>query len=85
MTIRFEHTEIESLLTDLERHTGLSREDALLDLLRKEREQREERERRIAEGLRIDAEFRRRLNARPVIDPRPVDEILAYDENGLPV
>ena len=81
MTVRFEHDEIESLLTELETSTGLSREDVLLDALRHERD----RAHRIAEGLRIDEEFRRRLNARPIIDPRPVDEIVAYDKNGLPV
>ena len=36
---------------------------------------------------RVDAllEFGRRWRESPVVDPRPLDEILAYDENGLPV
>jgi hypothetical protein len=86
MTLRFEHDEIEALLTELEKSTGRGREDVILEALRKERQRLDEDlARRIEEGLRIDEELRRRWNARPLIDPRPVDEILAYDENGLPV
>ncbi|GJE55325.1 MULTISPECIES: type II toxin-antitoxin system VapB family antitoxin [Methylobacterium] len=85
MTVRFEHDEIEALLTELETSTGLPREDVLLGALRMERVRLDEdRARRIAEGLRIDEEFRLRLNARPITDPRTPDEILGYDENGLP-
>ena len=29
-------------------------------------------------------EMARKFSALPVEDPRPVDEILAYDENGMP-
>jgi hypothetical protein len=29
-------------------------------------------------------DFARRWREAPVIDPRPFDEILGYDENGLP-
>ena len=29
-------------------------------------------------------EHGRRFRALPVVDPRPFDEILGYDENGLP-
>lgn len=46
-----------------------------------------ERERRRA-GLEIDreaiAKIQRRIASRPVLDDRPADEILGYDENGLP-
>lgn len=84
MTIRFEHAEIEALLTELETTTHRGREEVLLDALRRERERAEDLARRIAEGLKIDEEFRNRLNARGPIDSRSVDEILGYDENGLP-
>ena len=40
--------------------------------------------RRIAEGLAADEAMRRGLTAGPLVDPRPIDEILAYDEHGLP-
>ena len=40
----------------------------------------EERERRVETIL----EFGRRWREAPVVDPRSFDEILDYDENGLP-
>ncbi len=40
----------------------------------------EERQRRIEAMM----EFAREWRSRPVIDPRTPDEILGYDENGLP-
>jgi antitoxin VapB len=40
-----------------------------------------ERQRRLA-ALR---ELQRRFAELPVEDPRPLEEILAYDENGLPI
>lgn len=61
MAVRFEDDEIEALLAELEAGTGRAREDVLRDALRRERKLLDgDRERRIAEGLRIDEEFRRR-------------------------
>ncbi len=50
----------------------------------------EERLRRLGSDLRKSAlledleAIQRRWNARPVLDSRTADEILGYDENGLP-
>ncbi|MCJ2086899.1 type II toxin-antitoxin system VapB family antitoxin [Methylobacterium sp. E-005] len=86
MSITIENAEVEALLADLTQTTRRSAPDLLLALLRQAREQMsDETERRIAEGLAADEAMRRRWNASPVADPRPIEEILAYDENGLPV
>ncbi|MFK0278753.1 type II toxin-antitoxin system VapB family antitoxin [Ensifer sp. NPDC090286] len=50
----------------------------------------EERLRRLGSDMRKSAlledleAIQRRWNARPVLDSRTADEILGYDENGLP-
>ncbi|KQS67220.1 MULTISPECIES: type II toxin-antitoxin system VapB family antitoxin [unclassified Methylobacterium] len=86
MSITIENAEIEALLADLAETTRRPAPDLLLDLLRRERERiNDEAARRIAEGLAADEAMRRRLNASPLVDARPIDEILAYDEHGLPV
>ncbi|GEP06973.1 type II toxin-antitoxin system VapB family antitoxin [Methylobacterium oxalidis] len=85
MTIRIDHEEIEALIADLAARTGRDRDALILDALRRERERLEGDRARAAEGLAADAELRARWHARPLADPRPVDAILAYDENGLPV
>lgn len=44
-------------------------------------EQLPQRTRAIAEQLK---EISRRVDALPIVDDRPADEILGYDEHGLP-
>ncbi|WP_375465730.1 type II toxin-antitoxin system VapB family antitoxin [uncultured Methylobacterium sp.] len=86
MSITIENAEAETLLAEMSARTGRAGSDLLLDLLRRERERLEdETARRIAEGLAADDEMRARWNARALVDPRPIDEILAFDENGLPM
>jgi hypothetical protein len=85
MSITIETAEIEALLADLAETTRKAAPDLLLELLRQKRARMsEEAERRIAEGLAADAAMRRRLAASERVDPRPIDEILAWDEHGLP-
>ncbi|MGU3539096.1 type II toxin-antitoxin system VapB family antitoxin [Methylobacterium sp. A54F] len=85
MSITIEDPEVESLLGDLTAWTGRREPDLLRDLLLRERARLEaERARRVGEGLSSDEILRRDWNARPLVDPRPVEEILAWDENGLP-
>lgn len=82
MSITIENAEAEMLLEEMSARTGRPG----TDLLRRERERLEdETARRIAEGLAADDEMRTRWNARALVDPRPIDEILAFDENGLPM
>ncbi|MCJ2137666.1 type II toxin-antitoxin system VapB family antitoxin [Methylobacterium sp. J-026] len=85
MSIIIENAEVEALLTDLAAETRQPAPDLLLALLRRERKRlRDDGGRRIAQGLAADEAMRRGLNASPLADPRPIDEILAYDEQGLP-
>ncbi|MER2269278.1 type II toxin-antitoxin system VapB family antitoxin [Methylobacterium oxalidis] len=84
MTIRIDHEEIEALIADLAARTGRDRDALILDALRRERERLDgaAAEMDPVESARL---LRERWKARPLADPRPADEILAYDENGLPV
>jgi len=85
MSITIDNAEVEALLADLTATTHRAAPDLLLELLRRERARVEdEAERRIAEGLAADETMRRRFKASPIVDPRPIEEILAYDEHGLP-
>ena len=54
---------------------------ALQDRLRRVGQVSEEERRRRVAAMR---EFARRFQQAPVVDPRSPDEILGYDENGLP-
>ncbi len=86
MSINIKNQEAERLLAEIKQKTGRGTTDLLLDLLRKERARLDEdMERRIREGFEADERFRKSWNARPVVDPRPIDEILEWDENGLPI
>lgn len=85
MSINVKNREAEALVAKLRQRTGKGTTDLLLDLLRRE-DERLQRD--------FEAEFQRamednrwlqdRWNSRPVIDPRSAEEILTYDENGLP-
>ena len=35
--------------------------------------------------MEINRRFREKWLARPLVDARPIEEILAYDEDGLPL
>ncbi|GJE59273.1 type II toxin-antitoxin system VapB family antitoxin [Methylobacterium trifolii] len=82
MSITIENAEAEALLNELTARTHRSEPDLLVDLLRRERERLE---RDIAEGIASGRLLHERTVASPLVDPRPIDEILAYDEHGLPV
>lgn len=83
MALNIKHPEADSLARALAAQTGESLTDAVLNSLR-ERLQRETG-RRSAPSLREDL---RRIQTRfcelPVLDRRTADEILGYDEDGLP-
>jgi hypothetical protein len=85
MSINIKNKEAERLLDELKARTGRGTTDLLLELLRKEQARLDDEvERRIQEGLAADQRLRESWHARPLVDPRPIDEILAYDEDGLP-
>ena len=85
MSISIENEEAEQLVAELGRRTGQGATDLLLDLLRREKDRVErDAEERVAKGREADRKFRESWLAKPVVDPRPLDEILEWDENGLP-
>ncbi len=84
MTLNIEAPEADRLAQDLARLTGESVGEAVTVALR-ERLDREARKR----GVRRDvaaalAPIRARLRRAPVLDARPVDEIVGYSPDGLP-
>lgn len=85
MSINIKNREAEELVAELKRRTGKGTTDLLLDLLRREK-QRLEKDvaREIAQAIADTRDLVAKWNARPLVDSRPLDEILAYDENGLP-
>jgi antitoxin VapB len=89
MSINVKNKEADRLLAELKSATGKGASELILELLRAERARlaaaepatEAERVRRAIEATR---EMQRLWRESPVIDPRSPDEILGYDENGLP-
>ena len=83
MSVNIKNREAEALLAEIKATTGKGTSRIVLELLRREadriRRQRGVRERRD----RIEA-ITRRYSARLAAHPAPPDEIVGYDENGLP-
>jgi hypothetical protein len=85
MSINIKNKEAERLLEEIKARTGKGASAVVLDLLRREHERLlTDEERKFAKALADDRELRERWNARPLVDPRPIEEMLAYDEDGLP-
>lgn len=82
MAISIKDPETDRLARALAAATGTSLTDAIREALRDRLEREAHRTRR-----GIGAEIRRiqvRLAGLPVLDPRSPDELLGYDERGLP-
>ena len=83
MALNIRHTETEKLAEEVAKLTGETKTEAvrraLLDRLARLR--RDRHERKLADELDRIAKRCARL---PVQDRRTADEILGYDENGLP-
>ena len=85
MSINIKNKEAERLLAELKARSGRGTTDLLLDLLRQEHERlTRDEQREIAEGLESLRQLQEAWRKLPVIDPRSPEEILDYDENGLP-
>ena len=83
MPLSIKHDEADRLARDLARLTGESLTEAVLNALRERLLRQRAQGRRGC--LRDDLlEIGRRCAALPVKDARPADEILGYDERGLP-
>ena len=86
MSIDVKNEEAERLVAELTKKTGKGTTDLLLDLLRREKERVDaDFEARLREAREQDRRIVERWKSRPLVDPRPIDEIVAYDEDGLPV
>ena len=86
MSIIIENAEAEALLADLAKATRRPAPDLLLELLRRERARvAADRDRDRADAVASGRLLHERWTAAAEVDPRPIGEILAYDENGLPI
>jgi antitoxin VapB len=83
MALNIRNPEAEQLATELARQTGETKTEALVKALRDRlvRVRRERSRRRLADELEEIAEHCASLL---VLDDRPADEILGYDNAGLP-
>ncbi len=83
MAINIKNREVEELLGEIKLATGKGPTSVMLELLRKEAAQIR-RARDIEERLRKIDEISRRYRARLKGEPKPHEEIIGYDEDGLP-
>jgi antitoxin VapB len=83
MALNIRNPETEKLAAELSRSTGESKTEAVTKALRDRliRVRRERAQRGLADELEEIAEHCASL---PVLDGRRADEILGYDESGLP-
>lgn len=83
MALNIRNPEAEKLADELARRTGETKTQAVIQALRERlaRVRRRRPRRRLADEL---DEIARRCASLPVLDRRPADEILGYDEHGLP-
>lgn len=82
MAISIKDAETDRLARALAEATG----ESLTTAIRRALEERLQREQRRTQ-LPVAAEIRRiqeRLARLPLLDPRPADEIIGYDDHGLP-
>jgi antitoxin VapB len=80
VALTIENAEADRLARELAAETGESLEDAVVNALRERLAQYQ----RDAHVDRVIKEMRDRAAKLPVLDDRPADEILGYDEWGLP-
>ena len=83
MALNIRNEEAERLADELAKRTGETKTDAVIKALkdRLARVRRQRPGRRLADDLN---EIARRCASLPVLDDRSADEILGYDEKGLP-
>jgi hypothetical protein len=74
MSINIKNKEAEALVAELKARTGKGTTD-----------RRAAEERRIEQALAAMRKLQDTWSKLPVIDPRPIEEILQFDEDGLPI
>lgn len=84
MALNIKYAEADRLARELARATGETLTEAVVNALR-ERLARQRRTRPVPQRLaEIIHETQVRLARLPVLDPRSPDEMLGYDERGMP-
>ena len=83
MPMSIKSLEVEQLARELSSKTGESLTGAIQKAL-EERLERLKRQRREPIVLSHLEEILHRVDRLPILDPRSPDEIIGYDENGLP-
>ncbi len=83
MALSIKKLETERLAREVAKQTGESLTDAIEQALRERLERLKRRQRAPAQIERL-LEIANRVAALPRLDNRTPDEILGYDENGLP-
>lgn len=83
MALNIRNDEAEELAAKLAKLTGETKTQAVTKALR-ERLTRVSREKRKRDLVAELTDIALRCARRPVLDSRPADEIIGYDENGLP-
>ena len=83
MALNLRNPEAERLASELARQTGETKTDAVITALRDRlaRVRRDRSRRSLSDELKAIAE---QCSSLPVLDPRSPDDILGYDEVGLP-
>lgn len=83
MALSIKHPEADRLARELSEQTGETLTEAVIKALRERllREQGRARPGRLCDELQ---EIRRRCSSLPVLDRRSPEEILGYDDRGLP-
>jgi antitoxin VapB len=83
MALSIKHPEADKLARELAELTGETLTEAVLNALR-ERVKRARAKRKKGRVYDRIMAIVAEIEKLPVLDPRPADEILGYDENGLP-
>jgi antitoxin VapB len=84
MALNIKHAEADRLARELAAVTGETLTEAVLAALRERLERQQQRRPKPSTAGEILREVRLRLSRIPVLDARSADEILGYDETGLP-
>ena len=85
MSINIKNKEAERLLAEIKQKTGKGTSQIVLDLLRAERARIDaDKQKSVAEALAWTRHWQADIAARTPPDAPSVDEILQWDENGLP-
>lgn len=84
MALNIKHAEADRLARELSAATGETLTEAVVAALRERLQRQQQRRPMPSTAQEILREAQVRLSRLPVLDRRAADEILGYDEKGLP-